>query len=96
MLNLRRTAEYDHWMLGLRDIQAKARINARVRRLTQGNPGQHRVLTGGVVELKIDWGPGYRVYYTRRGITLVILLCGGNKTSQEADIERAQALARNL
>jgi putative addiction module killer protein len=96
MLELRRTAEYDHWMRTLRDIRVKARINARIRRLTLGNPGQHRVLTGGIVELKIDCGPGYRVYYTKRGSTLIILLCGGDKTSQQADIAHALALASNL
>lgn len=96
MLELRRTAEYDHWMRTLRDIRAKARINARMRRLSLGNPGEHRILTGGVAELKIDHGPGYRVYYTRRGNKLVILLCGGNKASQQTDIELALWLAKNL
>ena len=96
MLELRRTAEYDHWMRVLRNIQVKARINARIRRLTQGNPGQHRLLTGGIIEMKIDCGPGYRVYYTKRGSTIIILLCGGDKASQQADISRARALASNL
>lgn len=96
MLELRRTAEYDHWMRMLRNIQVKARINARIRRLTQGNPGQHRVLTGGIIEMKIDCGPGYRVYCTKRGSTIIILLCGGDKASQQTDISRALALASNL
>ena len=96
MLELRRTAEYDHWMCALRNIRVKARINARIRRLTLGNPGQHRVLTGGIVELKIDCGPGYRVYYTKRGNTLIVLLCGGDKASQRADIAHALVLASNL
>jgi putative addiction module killer protein len=96
MLELRRTAEYDHWMRMLRNIQVKARINARIRRLTQGNPGQHRVLTGGIIEMKIDCGPGYRVYYTKRGSTIIILLCGGDKASQQTDISRALALASHL
>ena len=96
MLELRRTAEYDHWMRVLRNIQVKARINARIRRLTQGNPGQHRVLTGGIIEMKIGCGPGYRVYYTKRGSTIIILLCGGDKASQQTDISRALALASNL
>ena len=96
MLELRRTAEYDHWMRVLRNIQVKARINARIRRLTQGNPGQHRLLTGGIIEMKIDCGPGYRVYYTKRGSTIIILLCGGDKASQQTDISRALALASNL
>lgn len=96
MLELRRTAEYDHWMRSLRNIPVKGRINARIRRLTHGNPGQHRVLTGGIIEMKIDCGPGYRVYYTKRGSTIIILLCGGDKASQQSDISRALALASNL
>ena len=64
-------------------------------RLVHGNPGQHRNLSGGVSELKIDFGPGYRVYYTQRGIRLILLLAGGNKSSQAHDIEQALTLARN-
>ena len=68
----------------------------RVDRLVHGNPGQHRNLASGISELKIDVGPGYRVYYTQRGDELIILLVGGDKSSQQSDIELAQALARNL
>jgi putative addiction module killer protein len=96
MVELRRTAEYDHWLRALRDIRARARIHARVQRLLDGNPGQHRALAGGVSEMKIDYGPGYRVYYTKHGSAFVILLCGGDKASQQADIALAQALAKNL
>ena len=96
MIELRRTAEYDRWLRALRDIQARARINARIRRLQDGNPGQHRVLTGGVVEMKIDYGPGYRVYYAKHADKLIILLCGGDKATQQKDIERALMLATNL
>jgi putative addiction module killer protein len=96
MIELRRTAEYDRWLRALRDIQARARINARIRRLQDGNPGQHRVLTGGVVEMKIDYGPGYRVYYAKHADKLIILLCGGDKATQQTDIERALMLAKNL
>jgi putative addiction module killer protein len=96
MIELRRTAEYDRWLRALRDVQARARINARVQRLLDGNPGQHRVLTGSVAEMKIDYGPGYRVYYTKHGSQLVILLCGGDKATQHTDIERAILLAKNL
>lgn len=67
----------------------------RVDRLVHGNPGQHRHLTGGVSELKIDFGPGYRVYYTQRGTRLILLLAGGDKSSQARDIEQAITLARN-
>lgn len=96
MKTLRKTAEYDAWLRALKDVQGRARINARVQRLLEGNPGQHRVLTGGVVELKVDVGPGYRVYYTERDQVLVILLCGGDKTSQHKDIKAALKLAQGL
>lgn len=76
--------------------QGRARINARFSRLLDGNPGQHRVLTDGVVELKIDVGPGYRVYYVQQGSVVIVLLCGGDKDSQQEDIAKAIRLARNL
>lgn len=94
LIDIRTTTIYSRWFEGLRDRQAKARIVVRVRRLQHGNPGQHRVLTGGVVEMKIDFGPGYRVYFTRRGDELLLLLIGGDKSSQQQDIETAQALAK--
>ena len=72
------------------------RVQVRIDRLATGNPGQHRALTGGVHEMKIDYGPGYRVYYVQRGDVLVVLLCGGNKRSQGRDIETAHTLARLL
>lgn len=96
MIELRRTAEYDRWLRALRDIQARARINVRIRRLQDGNPGHHRVLTGGVVEMKIDYGPGYRVYYAKHADKLIILLCGSDKATQQTDIERALVLTKNL
>lgn len=74
----------------------RARIQVRIDRLTHGNPGDHRNLTDGVSELKIDVGPGYRVYYTRRGSELVVLLAGGDKSTQQKDIKAAIALAKNL
>ena len=89
MLWIRQTTEYSDWFENLRDRQARARIDVRVRRLGMGNPGQHRVLTGGVVEMKIDQGPGYRVYYTQRGLDLILLLIGGDKSSQHEDIRTA-------
>jgi putative addiction module killer protein len=94
MLEIRQTARYREWFEALRDRQAKARIVARVRRLQEGNPGQHRQLAGGVLELKIDFGPGYRVYCTRRGDTLIVLLVGGDKSSQSDDNATAQAMAK--
>jgi putative addiction module killer protein len=96
MVGIRKTALYMQWFESLRDRQAMARIDVRVFRLAHGNPGQHRVLTDGVVELKIDYGPGYRVYFTRRGAELVLLLAGGDKSSQQQDIEAAIRLAKEI
>src|SRR5271165_1627831 len=90
------TEDYLGWINGLRDVVGRARIQMRIDRLVHGNPGQHRVLSGGVSELKIDVGPGYRVYFTERGGVLIILLAGGDKSSQAKDIRLAIALAKNL
>jgi putative addiction module killer protein len=94
-MRVEETEVYRAWINGLRDIKGRARIQVRVDRLVHGNPGQHRNLTGGVSELKIDFGPGYRVYYTQRGSRLILLLAGGDKSTQEHDIKRAIELARN-
>ncbi len=94
-MRVEETEVYRAWITGLRDIRGRARIQVRVDRLVHGNPGQHRNLTGGVSELKIDFGPGYRVYYTQRGTRLILLLAGGDKSTQEHDIRRAIELARN-
>lgn len=83
-------------MRGLRDLQAKTRITARIRRLEQGNPGDAKSLGGGLLEMRIDYGPGYRVYYVRRGALIVVLLCGGDKRTQDRDIRRAQAMVTEL
>ncbi|KPH82473.1 type II toxin-antitoxin system RelE/ParE family toxin [Bosea vaviloviae] len=80
---------YDEWINGIRDIRAKARIAARLLRLAAGNPGDHRNLSDGISELRIDHGPGYRVYYARRGDILILLLGGGDKSTQSNDIKRA-------
>jgi putative addiction module killer protein len=90
------TAVYLSWINGLKDRVGRARIQVRVDRLIHGNPGQHRDLTDGVSELKIDFGPGYRVYYTERDGELIVLLAGGDKSTQQKDIKSAIALARNL
>jgi putative addiction module killer protein len=90
------TEDYSTWIDGLKDLAGRARIQARIARLADGNPGKHRVLAQGICELKIDVGPGYRVYYTMRGKVLVILLVGGNKSTQRADIRRAKELAAGL
>ena len=80
----------------LNDRAGRARIQVRVDRLVHGNPGQHRALTDGVFELKIDFGPGYRVYYTERAGVVVVLLAGGDKSSQQKDIKTAISLAKEL
>lgn len=90
------TEVYRDWINALRDRAGRARIQVRVDRLAHGNPGQHRNLTDGVSELKIDFGPGYRVYYTERSGELTVLLAGGDKSTQSKDIRTATALAKNL
>ena len=90
------TEVYRDWINALKDRATRARIQVRVDRLAHGNPDQHRNLTDGVSELKIDVGPGYRVYYTERNGELIVLLAGGDKSSQAQDIKAASALARNL
>jgi putative addiction module killer protein len=95
-VRVRLTDVYVDWINGLRDKSARARIQVRVDRLVHGNPGDHRNLTDGVAELRIDVGPGYRVYYTQRGEELIVLLAGGDKSSQQQDIKRAIELAVNL
>ena len=96
MLEIRQAEKYAQWFSGLRDRQAKARIAIRIRRLSLGNPGDVRPVGQGVSELRIDYGPGYRVYFTRRGELVVILLIGGDKRTQGQDIRTAIELARNL
>lgn len=95
-MEIRKTALYAEWIDGLRDIRGRARILARVERLALGNPGDVKPVGEGVSELRIHYGPGYRVYFKQQGSELVILLAGGDKSSQPKDIKRAQALAQNL
>ena len=92
-MRVEKTDEYQEWLDALKDRIGRARILVRVDRLIQGNPGQHRDLTDGVSELKIDVGPGYRVYYTQRGNRLLLLLAGGDKSTQQKDITTAIKLA---
>ena len=96
MLTIRKTAEYADWFSGLRDLQAQARIQTRIRRLTLGNPGDVKPVGEGVSELRIDYGPGYRVYFIQQGTQIVVLLAGGDKRTQARDINMALDLARNL
>jgi putative addiction module killer protein len=95
-MRVRKTDEFRDWLDRLRDQAGRARILVRVDRLIHGNPGDHRNLEGGVSELKIDFGPGYRVYYTQRGRQLLLLLMGGDKSSQAKDIDKARQLARDF
>jgi putative addiction module killer protein len=93
-----RSAQIRHvetWFNKLRDRQAQARINARIRRLSLGNPGDVRPVGSGVSELRVDCGRGYRVYFLQRGDILAVLLCGGDKRSQDADIKRAIEIAKH-
>lgn len=96
MVEIRQTEAYFHWFDSLRDRQARARINARIRRLSLGNFGDVKPIGEGVSELRIDFGPGYRVYFVQRGQTLVVLLAGGDKRTQDRDIKKALKLAREL
>lgn len=96
MLEIRKTDTYAQWIDGLRDLQARARIQVRIERLAAGNPGDVKAVGDGISELRIDYGPGYRVYFTKRGREVVILLAGGDKSTQSADIKIALRLARNL
>ena len=83
------------WFAGLRDLQAKARINARIRRLSEGNAGDAEPVGQGISEMRIHHGPGYRVYFLSRSTLVVVLLCGGDKSSQKRDIAAAKAIAKD-
>lgn len=95
-MRVEKTDEYSRWIDALKDPTGRARILMRVERLIHGNPGSQRNLTEGVSELKIDIGPGYRVYYSTRGDRLLLLLVGGDKSSQQKDIAKALELNRNF
>jgi putative addiction module killer protein len=96
VIEIRQTDDYARWFERLRDQQVRARILVRVRRLSLGNPGDVRSVGEGVSEMRIDYGPGYRVYFKQFGDVLAVLLAGGDKSSQPRDIERAKELARDL
>ena len=96
MIAIRKTDAFGEWLDGLRDIQARARVQARIERLAAGNPGDVEPVGEGVSELRINYGPGYRVYFKQRGLELIILLAGGEKSTQAKDIKTALRLARNL
>ena len=96
MIEVRQTERFARWFAGLRDHQARPRIQARIRRLSLGNFGDVKSVGEGVSEMRIDYGPGYRLYFVRRGERLVILLAGGDKRTQDSDIATAQAMVREL
>lgn len=96
MIEIRQTEVYANWFSQLRDRQARARIDVRIRRLSLGNPGDAKPVGEGVSELRIDYGPGYRVYFIQRGAMMIVLLAGGDKSTQNRDIQTALELARKL
>ena len=95
MLEVRQSSIYRRWFDRLGDRQARVRIDARISRLLLGNAGDAKSVGSGVSELRIDYGPGYRVYFSRKGKTIILLLCGGDKRTQQADIERAIEIAKH-
>jgi len=95
VVSVRRTEEFARWLRGLQDLRAKAFIQAKIERVICGNPGDVQPVGAGVSELRIHYGPGYRVYFHQRGSMLIILLVGGDKTTQAKDIKFAQDLVRN-
>lgn len=96
MIEIRETEEYAKWFINLRDLRAKSRILVRLRRLSLGNFGDVKSVGSGVSEIRIPEGKGYRVYFLRQGDTVVMLLCGGDKGSQERDIKRAHQMAQEI
>ena len=96
MIGIRKSDTFAKWLDGLNDIRARARVLARIERLAGGNPGDVKPVGEGVSELRIDYGPGYRVYYKKKGRSLIILLAGGDKRTQARNIKSALRLARNL
>ncbi|MDH7798455.1 MULTISPECIES: type II toxin-antitoxin system RelE/ParE family toxin [unclassified Beijerinckia] len=96
MIEVRQTAAFADWFAGLRDLNARARILIRIKRLEIGNPGDVKPVGEGISEMRLDYGPGYRVYFVRHGNTVVVLLCGGDKRTQARDIAAAKAMAKEL
>ncbi|MGO8908130.1 MAG: type II toxin-antitoxin system RelE/ParE family toxin [Bradyrhizobium sp.] len=96
MPRVARTEEFSGWLKNLRDVRARAKILSRIDRLELGNPGDIAPVGGGLSELRIHYGPGYRIYIVQRGAEFVVLLCGGDKSSQDADIALAKKLAKQL
>ncbi|MCA0431660.1 MAG: type II toxin-antitoxin system RelE/ParE family toxin [Proteobacteria bacterium] len=96
MIEVRETLVFSAWLDRLKDERAVARIQLRIRRLSLGNPGDVKAVGSGISEMRVDYGPGYRIYFTARGTEIVVLLCGGDKRTQAADIARAKVLAMEI
>jgi putative addiction module killer protein len=96
VVEVRQTARFAQWLEDLRDLRGRARVQVRIERLIGGNPGDAKPIGAGVSELRINYGPGYRVYFQQKGSTLIILLAGGDKSTQARDIEEALMLARQI
>lgn len=96
MPTIKRTEEFSTWLRDLRDIRARAKVLARIDRLSLGNPGDVAPVGDGISEMRIHYGPGYRIYYVQRGDEIVVLLCGGDKSSQISDIRAAKKLVSEL
>lgn len=96
MNTFQKTEYFDKWLSSLRDGKAKIKIVRRIERAEQGNFGDHKSVGGGVWEMRINYGPGYRLYYAYRGDTVYVLLCGGEKSSQQADIDLAGKMWREI
>jgi putative addiction module killer protein len=96
VLEVQKTEEFDEWLSGLADQRAQAKIVSRVERLGFGNPGDVKAVGEGISEMRVSYGPGYRIYFKRTGKTVVLLLCGGDKSTQDKDINRAKEIAAEL
>ena len=96
MIQIQQTETYAKWFAGLRDRVARARIDIRIRHLSLGNAGDAKPVGEGISEMRVDHGPGYRVYFIQRGEVVIVLLAGGNKSTQNRDIRNAKALAKDL
>ena len=95
-IEVRQTVEFESWLRRLKDANAYARIVARIRRMEAGNPGDAKSVGGGLMEMRIDYGPGYRVYDVQQGKVVILLLCAGTKQTQSSDVKRARELAEQL
>ena len=95
MFEIIKSDTFERWLIGLKDRQVRLRVQSRVDRLSEGNPGDAKPVGGGISELRIDFGPGYRVYFMKHGLLVIVLLAGGDKRTQQADIKRAIKIAKD-